>query len=243
MDEKGSHEFFIQQLIYTPENKETPFLTKGDRPYAGYAALGYRVNYSKKNSAVDSFGIDAGLVGSHAYGKEVQREFHKLLGQAYPAGWDTQLRDEPVINFTFERRKKYAINSFFDFVSLGGANLGNAFDQGYLGGTFRIGRLPYESLFAGDTLFPRIARNGENSFFFFCGALGRGVVHNIFLDGNTWKESASVEKKPLVGEARIGVAVEWKNYNASYTLVKQSKEFYGEERPMMFGEVSLGYSW
>jgi len=45
--------------------------------------------------------------------------------------------------------------------------------------------------------------NGDFGWYVFLGTQGRAVGHNIFLDGNSVRESASVEKKPLVADFMV----------------------------------------
>jgi len=41
----------------------------------------------------------------------------------------------------------------------------------------------------------------------FAGVEGRAVARDIFLDGNTFQKSPSVDKEPLVGELAVGAAL------------------------------------
>src|SRR3546814_8870959 len=93
-----------------------------------------------------------------------------------------------------------------------GAALGNVYTYGAGGLTLRFGEdLP------DDYGPPRIrpALPGSDYFrptddfgwYFFAGAEGRIVARNIFLDGNTFKDSHSVDKRPLVADLQAGIAV------------------------------------
>src|SRR3546814_17784538 len=92
-----------------------------------------------------------------------------------------------------------------------GAALGNVYTYGAGGLTLRFGEdLP------DDYGPPRIrpALPGSDYFrptddfgwYFFAGAEGRIVARNIFLDGNTFKDSHSVDKRPLVADLQAGLA-------------------------------------
>jgi hypothetical protein len=74
----------------------------------------------------------------------------------------------------------------------------------------------------------------------FSGLEGRAVARNIFLDGNTFAKSYSVEKKPFVADATAGVAMTYNKARISYTLVYRTKEFVLQDSPEIFGAVSLG---
>lgn len=232
-DSSGTHEYYAQQLFYTPYHKKTLEVLPGERPYAGYAAAGYKANWSRSGTLVDILGVEIGVVGPHAYAKETQREFHKLLGQSYPAGWDTQLHDRGIVNLTAERKHR-TLFSGSDFISTVGANFGNLFDQGYLSGTLRVGHNLGADFYNVDTIFPRLAHDPW-SYYWFATVLGRAVAYNVFLDG--------LNKEEFVGEGRIGFSVKYENFSLGYTLVKMTKEFETEKQGMDFGEIKLGVGW
>lgn len=73
----------------------------------------------------------------------------------------------------------------------------------------------------------------------FAGLDGRAVARNIFLDGNTFSDSHSVDKKPLVGDATAGVAFTLGDYRLSYSLNARSKEFDGQDGRSVFGAMTL----
>lgn len=52
----------------------------------------------------------------------------------------------------------------------------------------------------------------------FVGAEGRAVGRNIFLDGNSFKDSPAVDKKPFVTDAIAGVAFTYSKVRLSYTF-------------------------
>lgn len=232
-DSTGTHEWYAQQLFYTPYHKKTLQPMPGERPYAGYAAAGYKANWRRTGTLVDILGIETGIVGPHAYAKETQREFHKLLGQSYPVGWDTQLHDRGIVNLTAERKYR-AVFSDSDFITTAGANFGNLFDQGYLSGTLRVGHNLGADFYNVDTIFPRLAYDPW-SYYWFATVLGRAVAYNVFLDG--------LNKEEFVGEGRIGFSVKYEDFSFSYTLIQQTKEFKTEKQGMDFGEIRLGVDW
>lgn len=59
----------------------------------------------------------------------------------------------------------------------------------------------------------------------FVGIDGRAVARNIFLDINTFRDSRSVDKDPLVGDLQFGIAVTWKNVRPGCTHVLRTREF------------------
>src|SRR3546814_12873912 len=95
---------------------------------------------------------------------------------------------------------------------IGGA-LGNVYTYGAGGVTLRLGEdLPSD--YGPPRLRPALP--GSDYFrpsdwfgwYLFVGAEGRLMVRNIFLDGNTFEDSHSADKYPLVFDLQAGIAVD-----------------------------------
>jgi hypothetical protein len=75
----------------------------------------------------------------------------------------------------------------------------------------------------------------------FAGLEGRAVLYNIFLDGNTFTDSHSVDKETWVGDVQAGVVVQWNRFRITYTQIFRTKEFEGQDDGDLYGSVSLSY--
>jgi hypothetical protein len=71
---------------------------------------------------------------------------------------------------------------------------------------------------------------------------GRAVARNIFLDGNTFTDSHSIDKEGLVGEMRFGLAVLLGRYRLTYARVNRSEEFEGQASNR-FGSLTLSVAF
>jgi lipid A 3-O-deacylase len=88
---------------------------------------------------------------------------------------------------------------------------------------------------AGDAFTPVRPFN----WYFFFGADGQAVAHDITLQGNTFQNSPHVSIKPLVGELEAGVAVMLYGVRVSYTQVFQTEEFRGQHGGLhLFGSLA-----
>jgi hypothetical protein len=76
-------------------------------------------------------------------------------------------------------------------------------------------------------------------WYLFAGIEGRAVARNIFLDGNTFRGSRSVDKKHLVGDLQIGFVLDWSGLRLGYTHVLRTREFQTQESEDNFGSFSL----
>ncbi len=80
-------------------------------------------------------------------------------------------------------------------------------------------------------------------WYVFTGSEARLVIRNIFLDGNTFKDSHCVDKKPLVGDIQAGVVFQYDRIRLSYTQIYRLKEFKGQKRPHNYGSLGVSYQF
>jgi hypothetical protein len=70
---------------------------------------------------------------------------------------------------------------------------------------------------------------------------GRAVLRDIFLDGNTFADSHSVDKKYFVADLAGGVAIYFEQFKLTWTQVLRTKEFDGQPDDHEFGSLSLTF--
>ena len=68
---------------------------------------------------------------------------------------------------------------------------------------------------------------------------GRYVAHSIFLDGNTFRNSHSVDREPWVGDVQVGLVLTWGEVRLSFTNIFRSDEFAEQKTSTEFGSISL----
>lgn len=249
----------IGQSMYTPQDTSRSSLVRDDRPYAGWTYLGVAF-HSKDTSRLDTLEFQAGIVGPSSCADETQRMVHRLRGLEVPSGWDHQLHNEPGLALVYERKcrvldKRRIGGPGLDAITHLGAALGNVSTYANAGIELRAGwNLPADfgdALIrpAGDTNAPVSARDprlsGQDGFSLYAfGAIsGRAVLHDIFLDGNTFKNSHSVDKEPLVADLSAGVCLVFGRFKLSYAQVIRTREFERQEKHHKFGSVTLSVSF
>jgi lipid A 3-O-deacylase len=249
----------IGQNIYTPNDTQSTTLITADRPYAGWLYLGVGVvwkNATVRNSVV----FDLGVVGPWSFAKETQRLVHDLIDTDHPLGWDNQLHNEFGFVGTYERTwrwPKLARRSGLDWELLphAGAALGNVATYANLGGELRFGRnLPDDfgsstirtasvTSTPVDGLMGAERPDGAFGVHLFTRVDGRAVAHNIFLDGNTFEDSHSVDRKVFVADLSAGTVVNYRNTSLTFAAVYRTKEFEGQEEAQIFGTISLNVAY
>ena len=247
--------YFLGQNLYTPADIRITNPSNMDRPYAAWLYGGVGL-VSDLGARVDTLGLTLGMVGPAALGEATQKTVHKWVGSPQPQGWDHQLRNEPGVVLTYERRIRRFVNfdtGLFDLEldasPQAGVSLGNIFTHLEAGTVFRLGH-DLESDRGGP---PRIrpslpgsdyfTPSDQFSWYLFGGVAGRLVGRNIFLDGNSFTDSYSVDKKPLVGDFQFGLAMNYKGVRMAYTQIIRTKEFENQSSPDSFGAITLSYQF
>lgn len=244
--------FSIGHNIFTPEDTELREAPADQHPYAGWLYGEYALLAQSSNS-VDQLYLQLGIVGPSAQGEWVQNNYHDLIGVAEAEGWDDQLGDEPGILIGYNKKFRNLVET--DTLGLGadltpdvGFSLGNVLTEASIGLTLRLG-----SNLSGDYGPPRIrpALAGAGFFspvdafsaYLFAGVQGRAVARNIFLDGNSFKDLPSVDKKYFVADFQGGLVVQIKDVQLVYTFVTRTKEFETQEDRQTFGAVSISFKF
>jgi hypothetical protein len=240
--------YSLGQNIYTPSNLKLSDPDPTDRPYAGFLYLGLGVT-DETPTQLDQMQLEIGMVGPDSLAQESQTFVHRIINDEIPQGWSYQLRNEPAFVLidektwrTFESGKILGFS--FDVDPHVGAAVGTVYDYVNAGAMGRFGfNLPDD--YGPTRIDPSLP--GTNFFepsgpiggYIFAGVDGRAVARNIFLDGNTWSSSRSVDKVPLVGDLQLGAALTFPSFRLSFTHVFRTKEFTTQHHADQFGAINL----
>ncbi|MGE5537269.1 MAG: lipid A deacylase LpxR family protein [Gemmatimonas sp.] len=243
----------LGQNIYTPNNLAAEDAPLTDRPYAGWLYGGVGMT-SDTGVRYDALELDLGIVGPQAYAKETQRLFHGIPAvharTKRPAGWSHQLKNEPGVVATYDHvwravSEPVPLGLRAEILPQGGAAVGNVFTHAEGGAMIRIGRnIPADDY--GPPLIrpsaPGSSPAGADGFgwYVFAAAQERAVARNIFLDGNTFAHSRSVDKNTWVGDLSWGVVFTWDWARLALVEVYRTREFEGQEHPDSYGAMTLG---
>lgn len=248
--------FSFGHNLYTPHDIDIDYLDPQDRPYAAflYGSAGISTITDRH---MDDVEFTLGWIGPSALGEEIQDNFHRLINADYqPKGWQYQLRDEPGIMLSWERSwpahytaqigdKLHGRFSPHIGVTLGNiytyANAGFIFDLTPANMRWQTQPVRVRPAIPGSGYFDSSHNHGWMAF---VGYDARLMARNIFLDGNTFKDSHSVSKRPLVHDLAVGLAYNYKNFRMSYTANWRSREFKSPlAQSSSFGAISLSYSF
>lgn len=248
--------FTLGQQIFTPEDRERTTLDPNDRPYAGwlYAGFGY---HTQTRERMNSFEVNLGIVGPAALGQEAQDFIHDLRGFETFEGWDNQLENELGVQLVYEHKYRWHRSALphrweHETILHGGGSLGNVATYLNAGVEYRIGRhLPQD--FGTSALRPggdnSVPGRGDPRFRHewglhgFVSVDGRLMLHDIFLDGNTFRDSHSVDRRLWVADAALGVAATYERWKLSYARIYRTRQFDQQGSSHNFGSLALSYTF
>ncbi|KAF1694904.1 hypothetical protein CSC62_11640 [Pseudoxanthomonas jiangsuensis] len=241
----------LGQMMYTPNEREPRELIAEDRPYAGAVMLSIGYN-ARKEDRLRTSQLRVGVVGPAAKAGEVQNWWHDIIGTDRFNGWDNQLHNEPVVQFIHERRTRFAYGEpagewRWDAISHWGGSLGNFATYANTGMELRFGlRLPDDFGTAplrpaGENTAPLIVQEDKRWLgHLFVAVDTRWVLRDITLDGNTFRSSHSVDKRPFVADIGYGIAVTRGHWRFAFARYHRSREFDGQRSRPTLGSFTIG---
>ena len=245
------------QQIYTPSDIQATALIENDQPYSGFLYGGLAL-HSKTHVILDTLEIVMGVVGPAAQAEFSQNTVHDIRNIPTAKGWDNQLHNEPAVRFSWQRKWRVQHTTFFDFlendlISHAGMTLGNVRISGNTGGEIRFGHnIPKD--FGSDVIHAgagvsapvtRRLKSAKKPFgaHIFASSQVEAVLHDIFLDGNTWQHSPSVDKKPLVADLSVGIAFSYDMFKLTYRHLFRTKQFDSQKQGQVIGSLTLTLSF
>jgi hypothetical protein len=243
--------FAVGQRLYTPTNTDVSMPDPKDRPYAGwlYALTDTRL---PTTDTIDHVTLSLGVVGPHALGRQAQDLVHHVLGENRSQGWDSQIGSEVTVMAGYERAWPRVIEGRFDGHSYdaalrAGGAIGNVLTYADTGIVVRFGRhlpddIPVTHISLGP---PRDGYRGTPQFGWYVwgGFDARYVAHNMFLDGNTFRDSPSVPRKRRGYDTQLGAALAWPRARLGFAYIQRSREFDGQQGPDRFGQLTLSLAY
>ncbi len=245
----------LAQTFFTPENIELRDLQPDDHPWASWLRLSYSLSV-RHDGILDTGMLSLlGVVGPLAQGEPVQRWWHSVINDPTPRGWNNQLKNEPVAQFLWERKWRRLVlvgteaDLGLDLRPVTEIALGNAFIHGGAGLEIRFGRrlrsdggIPRPGPNA-PSLGAFIPREDGYGWYVFAAAQARGVGRNLFIEGNTFRDSPGLDVKRFANDVIAGAAIETPRVRFSYTFVSRSEEFDGQNGRHEFGQLGITFAF
>lgn len=127
----------------TPSTILSDSVLIGDRPYAGVVSIGaVRTSQQVKRKLRLTSQVEIGVIGQAALGEQTQTGIHRIVGSDLPLGWQHQIKNAPIVNYTLrlEKGTSMRIPSIFNSTVNAQVKLGT-FQSNVSGGVdFSLGR-------------------------------------------------------------------------------------------------------
>jgi len=233
----------LAQHMYTPSDLKKEELIVDDRPYGGWLYYGYGIS-SQKDKWLDVIEIDIGTTGEWSFSEDVQKCIHKLTDSTMPRGWDNQIKSEMGVDLSYEKKYKFYRDDFIDFdlIPSAGFCAGNIFTLASCGLSSRIGyNIPNDFGYVKMEPTPRKSFKKDFSLYLSAGVEERYIVRNIFLDGNTFRDSHSVAKNDWVTDIIYGIGCGYGNFSIIMVDTYRTQEFETQKENAKF--TTLIFSW
>ena len=258
-DESKNHfvTFSLGQDIFTPEDTNATIPDPNDSPYAGwlYGAIAWQQTDAKESDTIE---LHLGVVGPAALGEQVQNGIHAKTGSDIANGWDSQLHNEFGFILSYEHRWRHVTDELFwginaDVIPFASGSLGNVLTYLGTGAAVRFGwNIPHDfgksvthpAQEAGLPAYNRgdTRHKSKGSFYFLAGYDLGFVIRNIFLDGNTFKDSASVpERDYFIGEFTAGIGVDIYDIHVAFMNTHKTQDFALDTKGFSFGSIAVSY--
>ncbi len=211
----------FSQTLMTPNDLTLRNPPESSFPYAGL--LSYTNTYiSVRADHADKISTTIGVVGPLALGKQTQKTIHKIIGAQDPKGWDTQLKNEPVFMISRSRtwRTWVSKSGKMDFLMGGGVNVGTIKSGVNTGMILRYGNR-MENSFASVLLSSSRISNPiavDHGWFVFTGVLFNYDFNHIFMDGNTFRDSRSIDYDHSTSIFSSGLSYSWGDASLAFAI-------------------------
>jgi hypothetical protein len=222
---------------------------KDERPYAGWAYVGASRTRTYDDDRIVRVSADLGCIGPCSGSGGYQTWWHENITteSPRPAGWSTQIGNEPVVLLTYRNQrllwsdvKQPDASRRFDLAGHYGAQLGNIFTSASAGLTARVGIRAMRSYFAGHGLEPAppsvamlpsshegaAESDAPPEIFAFARVEGRAVAYNATIEGRLFRGPDPFARKPrrAVADIEVGVAAHFSRWSALLAFASRSTE-------------------
>jgi len=241
--------------------------------YVGMSWNRRRLEPQSGTEMLDTREITLGVIGPWSLARQSQNLVHDAIGEDRFLGWDHQLKNEPALQLAMDRKfKDYrgdgAIRPGFstDSIRSVGLRLGNIETSVALGIEGRIGwNIPNDfgsypirpgaenrppsaaSIRGGSNEATSLASSPRSGLHFFGALETKLVAHDFSLDGNLFRSSHHVTRRPWVAQAAVGFSaqgiVAGHGVKLAVMRVYRTREFRQQLSSHAYGSVALSFEY
>ncbi|MBT8245408.1 lipid A deacylase LpxR family protein [Winogradskyella sp.] len=245
-------EWEIGHEMYTPNKSTVTNINQHDRPFAGYLYGSYGISRIYKKQRIFNTSFQLGVLGSKAYGEEIQDFIHSIYGFKDVTGWKYQITNAIGLNFTssyahFLGKSKTDLS---DITWINSGRIGTIYTDVSSGFLLRFGFLPLTSM-VNSISFGSHLNNSNSDFvrevesYFFIKPMFRYAFYDATLQGSLFNNSSQVTKElvPFVFDLAIGIHFTARRVNFGYTFNYNTSKSEGLRYTYgnKYGSIALSY--
>ncbi|TND07724.1 MAG: hypothetical protein FD123_3043 [Bacteroidetes bacterium] len=213
----------VNQQCFTPTSIREDVILFGDRPFAGAIFIGFhRISVHPSKMLRITSELDLGGVGPCSSCRETQESIHTWLDNVYPHGWQFQVQNGPVLNYTAKLEKGFFARDHVDLSGHGTAAAGTLYSNLAAGMLFRAGWMR--------NYFTVPDAKTKLRFWFTGGGEIRAVGWNATLQGPVFSKNnpytiANDDLRRLVLQGRGGLELSFRKLHVQYFHYYLTPEF------------------
>ncbi len=242
--------FEIGQKMFNPQSAFIPDAAYVDRPFAGYLYAAGSVQYLFKNESVLKMGVQLGVTGPAALGRQAQELVHQILGFYKPQGWQYQIRNNIGVNLLGNYDRLFFRHGWFDFFGNAYADLGTTFTGAGAGLTFRFGK--FNPLYHSVSTSGLVAKNrlikeaSRREFFFYLKPALNYTAYDATVQGNLFKQSndhleITGKPEPFVLSQEVGGNLTAGRWAFNLAAIFRTREVKSMARAHQWGTATFLY--
>jgi lipid A 3-O-deacylase len=220
----------LEQDVFTPKSirYDSGAVYKGERPYTALLYLSHTLNsLNAEKKILLQTRLDLGILGPQAKGEETQKAIHEAIDDAEPLGWQNQLSQDVMVNYSARFEKGIFTSRYFEFMGTTNARLGTIYTDAGAGLKVRCGIM--DSNFSN----PGISKNnrGLKLFAVLNGNLKvvgyNATLQGGLLSGNNIYVLPANSVSRFVAEASASVFLFWRRVGLEFGKYYVTPEFSG----------------
>ncbi|MES2780046.1 MAG: lipid A deacylase LpxR family protein [Bacteroidota bacterium] len=209
----------IERDGFTPSGIRIVGIPYGDRPYAGTMFVSpFSIAFNQKKQTRIFSQLDLGMMGPIVGGKEEQTSIHKTIGNILPLGWEYQIANDVIVNYTTQFEKGVFNREHITLTGFIQGRIGTLYTDASVGTMLRVG---WMNDYFSNLGITKGLDSRKFQLYGFAKGSGKVVGYNATMQGGLFSESiytlpaSSINR--TVAQGSYGVVIAYKRFQLEYT--------------------------
>ncbi|GAB4050122.1 lipid A deacylase LpxR family protein [Spirosoma litoris] len=239
-DSQVQYGLALEHFGFTPTTLGSDAILMGDRPFAACILLKtFSISTDTLRRVRIASLLSTGIIGPVAFGYEMQSAIHRLINGVEPHGWQHQIRNDAIVNYSLNYEKQlYAYRHALSVSANAQAQVGTFVDRLQTGFVVMAGRF--------DSPFGITANRLPLQLYVYAQPLVSLVAYDASLQGGLFNRSSpyvipTEQVSRTTFQANYGVVLRYKKLYLEYYQSLLTREF-GTGMPHRWGGIKIGFS-